>query len=77
MPNKKEIPNLPPPKTLSELADEYEEQIPVLEGILEKLNKKLRTASNRQAVKHDIAIVEEMLFDLRCNIHTMRTYYDD
>lgn len=77
MPNKNPNPNLPPHKTLAELADEYEQQVPVLEKMLDRLNAQLRTASNRALLKHKIAVIDDMLLELKENIYAMRTYYDD
>ena len=65
-----------PRKTLNELADEYEAQIPVLEKILEELKCRCRTEPYNAYLQRDISTVEDMLCDLKRSIHEMRHYYD-
>lgn len=67
---------LSPRKTLNELADEYEAQIPVLERILEELKSKCKAEPYNAYLQRDISTVEDMLCDLKRNIHEMRHYYD-
>lgn len=65
-----------PSKTLNELADEYEAQIPVLEKILVELKGKSRAEPYNAYLQRDISTVEDMLCDLKRSIHEMRHYYD-
>lgn len=69
-------PELPPKKTLSELADEYEANIPLLEKMLSDLKQEKLTAPNRRAVMDKISIVEDMILETRFVVRDMRSYYD-
>ena len=71
------IPNLPPKKTLSELADEYEQQIPVLEEMLANLKQEMKTTTNRKAVARKIYLVEDSLCEVHWAINQMRSYYEN
>lgn len=65
-----------PQKTMIELADEYEAQIPILEKVLEELNGKYKVEPYNAYILKDICTVEDMLCDIKRSIHEMRYYYE-